>query len=799
MITSGRRADELPVGFKRHLRVEAVEGDAVYLLSERGTTALQGREVQELAALLDGTRTLTGVLEEAARSLPSDAAARMIAELARADLIGYHDPAVDAGAEAYWELSGLRGGTAAASLLTTPVEVIALGRVDAAAARAQCAAAGLRTVEPEEPEDPENSEDPARQDDPEWPAARRGTAAPARQDDPEWPAAHGATAAGFSLVLCDDYLDPRLAEIDARHRAAGRAWLLAKPCGTETWVGPVFGDDPEKACWECLAHRLRGHRTSMAPVLHALGLSGTLPLPEASLATVRAMGLHTAVLEAEKWVAGLRYEGQRALCTLDTRTLRTRQHPVARRPQCGTCGDPGLVAETVRRPFVVRSGPATHVVGGNHRAHSAETVLARYRNLADPVTGIVAELRPAADCPEGLHRYVSGRNLALGDTRSLAGLRGGLRAQSGGKGTTAQEAEVGALCEALERYCGTRQGDEPVLRDTLTGLGAAALHPNACQLFDDRQFRDREAWNARHAGFQHVPPPFDPAAPTEWSPVWSLTRGAHRYLPTSMLYFGAGPRGVPRAPWADSNGNAAGSSPEDAVLQGFLELVERDAVALWWYNRTRQPAVDLDAFDEPWLARARRAYAVSGRDLWVLDLTADLGIPVMAALSRRTDGGPEAVSFGFGAHFDPRLALRRAVTELAQLLPPKSGSAAIRTMDRDLLDWWHTGTIENQPYLCPDPAETPHIPEHWEYTPRGNLRDDIEAAHALTRAHGMELLVLDQTRPDVGLPVVKVIVPGMRHFWARFAPGRLYDTPVRLGRRDRPARYEELNPIPLFV
>jgi ribosomal protein S12 methylthiotransferase accessory factor len=63
----------------------------------------------------------------------------------------------------------------------------------------------------------------------------------------------------------------------------------------------------------------------------------------------------------------------------------------------------------------------------------------------------------------------------------------------------------------------------------------------------------------------------------------------------------------------------------------------------------------------------------------------------------------------------------------------------------------------------------------------------------------MELLVLDQTRPDVGLPVVKVIVPGMRHFWARFAPGRLFDVPVLLGRHAHPVRYEEINPVPLFV
>ncbi|WP_405811706.1 TOMM precursor leader peptide-binding protein [Streptomyces sp. NBC_01520] len=756
MIASGGTGSELPVGFKRHLRVEAIEGDAVYLLSERGTTALQGREVQELAALLDGTRTLTCVLEEAAGSLTPSTAARMIAELARADLIGYHDPAVDAPTEAYWECAGLDGPSATASLLTTEVELVVLGRVDAAAARAECEAAGLRL-----------------------------TAGPGDR-------------AALALVLCEDYLDPRLAEIGARHRAAGRPWLLAKPWGAETWVGPVFGD-ADGACWECLAHRLRGHRASRSPVMHALGLAGTVQVPEASLTSVRAMGLNTAVLETSKWVAGLRYEGQGAVCTLDSRTLRTRQHPVRRRPQCATCGDPGLVAEQVRRPFVPRSSPKTHTVGGNHRTGSAASVLERYRHLADPVTGIVSELRPAPGSPEGLNRYVAGRNMALGDSRSLAGLRGGLRGQSGGKGTTPQEAEVGALCEALERYCGTRQGDEPTVRDTLTGLGPAALHPNTCQLFADRQFRERDGWNARNSRFQQVPPPFDPQAPADWTPVWSLTAGTHRLLPTSMLYFGAGPGGVPTAPWADSNGNAAGSSPEDAVVQGFLEVVERDAVALWWYNRTRQPAVDLDAFDEPWLARTRTAYARLHRDLWVLDLTADFGIPVMAALSRRTDGGAQGISFGFGAHFDPRLALRRAVTEMAQLLPPDEDSPELSSADPGLADWWRTGTVGNQPYLRPDPAESPRTPGHFSYTARTDLRDDVERADSLVRAHGMELLVLDQTRPDVGLPVVKVIVPGMRHFWARFAPGRLFDIPVLLGRHARPVRYEEINPVPLFV
>jgi ribosomal protein S12 methylthiotransferase accessory factor len=49
------------------------------------------------------------------------------------------------------------------------------------------------------------------------------------------------------------------------------------------------------------------------------------------------------------------------------------------------------------------------------------------------------------------------------------------------------------------------------------------------------------------------------------------------------------------------------------------------------------------------------------------------------------------------------------------------------------------------------------------------------------------------------LPVFKVIVPGLRHFWARYAPGRLYDVPVQLGWLSEPLREEQLNPIPMFL
>jgi ribosomal protein S12 methylthiotransferase accessory factor len=60
----------------------------------------------------------------------------------------------------------------------------------------------------------------------------------------------------------------------------------------------------------------------------------------------------------------------------------------------------------------------------------------------------------------------------------------------------------------------------------------------------------------------------------------------------------------------------------------------------------------------------------------------------------------------------------------------------------------------------------------------------------------LDFLVLDQTRPDIEVPVVRVVVPGLRHFYRRFAPGRLYDVPVKLGLRDRPISESELTSFP---
>jgi ribosomal protein S12 methylthiotransferase accessory factor len=272
-----------------------------------------------------------------------------------------------------------------------------------------------------------------------------------------------------------------------------------------------------------------------------------------------------------------------------------------------------------------------------------------------------------------------------------------------------------------------------------------------------------------------------------------------RYLPTSFCYYGY-KNPDPLFARADSNGCAAGSVMEEAVLQGMLELIERDAVALWWYTSLRRPAVDLETFDDPYVAGVCRHYNELRREVWALDITSDIGVPTFAALSRRVDKAEEDIIYGFGAHLDPSVALTRALTELNQALeavPTANGPESSRTYraSPEAIHWWRTVKTADASYLVPDLELAPRRLQDFNDLASNDLRQDIVTCGELTARRGIEIFVLDQTRPDVGFSVARVVAPGLRHFWPRFGPGRLYDVPLREGWIPRPLCERELNPF----
>ena len=62
----------------------------------------------------------------------------------------------------------------------------------------------------------------------------------------------------------------------------------------------------------------------------------------------------------------------------------------------------------------------------------------------------------------------------------------------------------------------------------------------------------------------------------------------------------------------------------------------------------------------------------------------------------------------------------------------------------------------------------------------------------------MQLLVLDQTRPDIGLNVIKVVVPELCHFWRRLGKRRMYEVPVKMKWLAEPLETHQLNPYSIF-
>lgn len=743
--------------FKSCFRVEVLGDAGVALLGERQQTVLSGRAFTRVGPLLDGRRSVD---EIAAALAPEFSMPEVFYTLQLLERDGYIVEGNGLHAHAaFWHELGV-DAAAGDRLGQRPVVVTTIGAVDRGPLEAAFMETGLRI------------------------------------------AADGE----IEVVLTDDYEQTGLAEVNARALASGRDWMLVKPEGAVIWIGPVFhpGEGP---CWACLAQRLKANRQMEAYIQATRGSSDPIVPTLARFPAMASMAAHLVTLEVAKWLARGRPERlQNTLLTFDLLSLEQQVHAVVRRPQCSACGDPRLF-DPGREAQPVRLQPARKKFrsDGGHRAYLPEETFEKYKHHVSPITGVVSSLQ-RLDYYEGsglIYTYGAGHNFALMN-RDLFFLLRNIRGRSGGKGMTDMQAKLSGLCEAVERYSGVFRGDEIRTRSSYRDLGARAIDPRSYLLFSDRQYERRREWNRAHdSDFHRVPEPFDERRAIDWSPVWSLTRHEPRYVPSAYCYYGHPDLQEYFDTASDANGNAAGNTLEEAVLQGFLELVERDAVALWWYNRLRKPEVDLASFPEPYVGALIDHYRTLHREIWALDITSDLGIPTIAAISRRTDRAVQDIVLGFGAHLDPKIALLRALTEINQFMPCVSadddgGATKYWFDDSEAIRWWQTATLHNQPYLVPREGAPAQRREDFPDLSKDDLREDVETCVRIAAGRNLETFVLDQTRPDVSLNVVKVIVPGLRHFWKRFGPGRLYDIPAQMGWLERPVAEEDLNPIGVF-
>jgi oxazoline/thiazoline synthase len=751
---------------KPHFRVEIVEPKNVYLLSEYATHALTGSLYCQILPLLNGQHTRAEILQKLDGQVLPEHFDYVLDRLNAKGYLTDTAHSLTREAAAFWSLLGVEPLDVSDRLLQTQVFVTTVGAVDAQPLVESLQAIGL-TVQ-------------------QW------------QEDAPKP-----DGTSLLVVLTDDYLQPELSQINQRLLQKKQPWLLIKPIGGIIWFGSIFNPG-ETGCWECLAHRLEGNREVEASVLRQKQQEKEcLPTAFAGLPSTGQAAISLATTEIAKWLVQQIVPESKIqtlagkIITLDQMNFTLKTHTLSVRPQCQACGNPDLVSQQVKSAIALTSRKKLFTQDGGHRAFTPEQILKRYEHLISPITGVVSNLVRISD-PNNPFVHTYSATHAFGTSSSLNKLRKSLGHKSGGKGKSDRQSQASGFCEAIERYCGIYQGDEPKIRATFAELGDRAIHPQECLLFSETQYQNREELNQK-AIVDHdwIPKSFDQKQAVDWTPVWSLTEQQHKYLPTAFCYYSYKLPKEHRFCSADSNGNAAGGTLEDAILQGFLELVERDSVAIWWYNRLSRPSVDFASFNEPYLLDLQNWYRSQQRELWVLDLTTDLNIPAFAALSRYIGGGDERIVAGYGAHFDPKIAILRAVTEVNQIGTAVDQRDYSSASDTAWHHWFTQGTLASQSYLAPCTQQSAKqyadYPQQWS----DDIQQDVLTCVEVARRAGLEMLVLNQTRPDIGLPVVKVIVPGLRHFWSRFGAGRLYNVPVKLGCLSNPLSEDQMNPMPM--
>jgi len=737
-----RNSKDVPQ-FAPNFSVYLLPPDVVCLYSEDRKFFLHGQLYCALAsAIAKGGRSFDDLIRELERDFPSEKIREALKRLVDRRYVVPASPSSTGPIAAYWASLGLRPETAQRDLAKWRVQVSSLEVQGAADLATALTKLGVRVVK---------------------------------------------RSPNLTVTLVGDYLDARLEELNREHLADRTPWLLVQPSGIFPLVGPVFKPG-ESACWMCLAERMKRNREIRAALDR--GQARRLAASPLARQTVGRSGIELAAVEIAKALAT---EFRTELCdhiiSLDLLGATVAKHYMAKRPQCPACGQKKL-RDPRRAPVPVElsSGGKLVMTSGGYRSVSSRATVARFRKHVSPLTGVVSRLEPIeADLPLNTNYYAS-HNFSP-PARSVHELRAGLGGGSFGKGSTAEQGEASGLMEAIERYSGIFQGDEIRVTKRFNDFPAGeAIPPNDILLYSDAQYRRQDPPpDQEHS--QAVPAPFDRAAKIEWSPVWSLRDKRFKYIPTTLLYFFY--RG-PEAFLADSNGCAAGNTLEEAIVQGFLELIERDSYAIWWYNRAQRPQLDLGQFDDSYIRDLRQQLADNGRRVWVLDVTSDLGIPTYVAISHWMQNGKENIEFGSGAHFDPRIAMLRSLTELNQFLA--IGLMGGGSGEKSSLDGNTPLRIEQHPYLTPSNNPPVDTGLGLKFGQLGAGEQAAECVRLIAQA-GLDFLVLDQTRPDIDVPVVRVIVPGLRHFYRRFAPGRLYDVPVKLGWRDHPIKESELNPI----
>lgn len=361
----------------------------------------------------------------------------------------------------------------------------------------------------------------------------------------------------------------------------------------------------------------------------------------------------------------------------------------------------------------------------------------------------------------------------LGACSVELGTRWGRREPAIGRGRTYRTSRTIAVLEGLERYAGLHRGGRTApVRARYADVADRAVDPTTLGTHPDESYAVPSFRYRR----------FDPDTEVDWVWAYSLRRGERVLLPERAAFWGPRHDGEVCFFYDTSNGCALGNSVEEAVLHGLREVAERDAFLMTWYRRLVLPEIDLADAGGELGALLRKAELFTGFRFRAFLSTMEYRMPSAWLVAENTrEDGPRLFA-GAGAHPDPVQAVAGGLPELVgsvlatvHAYPRRRADGLAMLADPALItrmeDHSLVGSLpearERWSFLLDADADAGRIAladvpaTLREHEP--DLRADLDVVLSGVLAAGMDVLVIDQTMPELrrnGLTCVRVVVPG---------------------------------------
>lgn len=315
-----------------------------------------------------------------------------------------------------------------------------------------------------------------------------------------------------------------------------------------------------------------------------------------------------------------------------------------------------------------------------------------------------------------------------------------------GKGPTPEQAKASAVMEAMERYSSEqRESDEvafgtvPQMRDS----GMPFIEPADLIL------------PARVMGMVDN-------ADIAWTVCYDIMRGEQVWVPACAVFYPYYPDGDLQLFRYHTNGIASGNTIEEAILHAMFEVIERDAWSIAEsFNSTKGDIIIDDPDSVP--GKLLKQFNDNGVEIHLKDLTSDVGIPTIGASSDDVaTKDPEMLNIGVGTHLNPEIAAVRALTEVAQSRTTHKHGLKVnanlqkvtREMGYDRIKeanrMWYSESRNKVKLSEIADGSTPYV------------LDDIEVVLGRLVDAGFDrVAIADLTRPEINVPTVRAIIPGM--------------------------------------